>query len=61
MQRVGGIYFFGAYPIWVRFFISMHYPTNQLMDFDQACIDTLLGGGEELMSKNMVSVRYLLN
>ena len=30
-------------------FISMHYLLNQLRDFDQTCIDTLLGGGEELI------------
>ena len=30
-------------------FISVHYLLNQLMDFDQTCIDTLLGGGEELI------------
>ena len=36
----GGDIFFGAYPICVRFFISMHYLPNLLMDFDQACIDT---------------------
>ena len=33
----------------VRFFISMHYLLNQLMYFDQNCIDTLFGGGEELI------------
>ena len=36
----------GADPIGVRigvcFFVSMHYLLNQLMDFDQTCIDTLL-------------------
>ena len=26
-------------------FISVHYLLNRLMDFDQTCIDTLLGGG----------------
>ena len=44
---------FGADPIGVsigvRFFVSMHYLLNQLMDFDQTCIDTLLGGEEELI------------
>ena len=27
----------------VRFFVSVHYLLNQLMDFDQTCIYTLLG------------------
>ena len=30
-------------------FISVHYLLNKWMDFDQTCIDTLLGGGEELI------------
>ena len=30
-------------------FISMHHLLNQLMDFYQTCIDTLLGGVEELI------------
>ena len=30
-------------------FISVHLLMNQLMDFDQICIDSLLGGGEELI------------
>ena len=44
----GGYIVFGADPVGVgvRFFISMHYLLNQLMDFDPTCIDTLLGGGE---------------
>ena len=29
-------------------FISVHYPLNQLIDFDQTYIDTLLGEGEDL-------------
>ena len=33
----------------VSAFISVHYLLNQLMDFDQTCIDTLLGKGEELI------------
>ena len=33
----------------IRFFISVHYLLNQWMDFDQTCIDTLLGGGEEMI------------
>ena len=32
----------------VSTFISMHYLLNQLMDFHQSCIDTLVGEGEEL-------------
>ena len=39
----------GADPIVICFFVSMHYFLNQLMDFDQTCIDRLLGGGEELI------------
>ena len=30
-------------------FISVHYLLNQLMDFDQTCIDTLFGNGKELI------------
>ena len=30
-------------------FVSVHYLLNQLMDFDQTCIVTLMGGGEELI------------
>ena len=30
-------------------FISVHYCLNQLTDFDQTGIDTLLRGGEELV------------
>ena len=33
----------------IRFFISVHYLLNQWMDFEQTCIDTLLGGGEEMI------------
>ena len=42
---------FGADPVGVgvRFFVSVHYLLNQLMDFDQTFIDTLLGGGEEFI------------
>ena len=29
--------------------VSLRYLLNQLIDFDQTCIDTLLGGGEELI------------
>ena len=30
-------------------FVSVHYILNQIMDFDQTCIDTLLGGVEDLI------------
>ena len=44
---------FGADPIGIgvglHFFISIHYLLNQLMDFDQTCIYTLVGGGKELI------------
>ena len=35
---------FGADPVGVRFFF-----TYQLIDFDQTCKDTVLGGGEKLI------------
>ena len=39
---------FGVNPVGVAidFFVSMHYLLNQLMDFDQTCIYTLLGEGK---------------
>ena len=42
---------FGADPVGVSilFFVSVHDLLTQLMDFDQTCIDSLLGGGEELI------------
>ena len=42
---------FGVDPVGVDVgsFISVHFLLNQLMDFDQTCIETLLGGGEELI------------
>ena len=42
----GGHNVFGADPggVGVHFF-SVHYLLNQSMDFDQTCMDTLLGGG----------------
>ena len=43
-----GYIVFGADPVGVRF-ISVHYLLNQLMDFGQTCIDTLLGEGGELI------------
>ena len=51
----GGYVVFGATPVGVgfgvgiRFFVSVHYLLNQWMDFDQTCIDTLLGEGKELI------------
>ena len=54
-RRVGGYIVFGADPVGVRVgvcehcFVCVHYPLNQLMDFNQTCIDTLLGRGEELI------------
>ena len=50
-RRVGGYIVFGADPVSVGicFFISMHDHLNYLMDLDQTCIDTLLGGGGELI------------
>ena len=43
------MYCFGADPVGVgvRFFVSVHYLLNQFIDFDQTCIYTLLGEGEE--------------
>ena len=49
-RRVGGYIVLGADPIgipvgvgvYVGFFVSVHYLLNQLMDFAQTCIDTLL-------------------
>ena len=43
----------GGYTVFVRIplastFVSVHYLLNQTSDFDQTCIDTLLGGGKEL-------------
>ena len=51
-----GIYCFWCGSCWrsgigahIHFIISMHYILNKLLDFDQNCIDTLFGGGEELI------------
>ena len=49
-----GIYCFGADPVCVGvgispLFVSVHYILIQIMDFDQTCIDTLLGGIEDLI------------
>ena len=52
---MGGYIVFGADPVGVSvgvsidFFVSVHYFLYQLMDFDQTCIYTLLGGGKELI------------
>ena len=44
-------YAFGVDPVGfgVHFFVSVLCLLNQLMDFDQTCIYTLLGGGGELI------------
>ena len=44
-RRVGRYIDFGADPVSVHFFVSVHYLLNLLMDFDQTCIYTLLGEG----------------
>ena len=52
-SRVGVDIVFGVDPVSLASaspFISMCYLLNQLMDFDQTCIDTLLGRGEELIN-----------
>ena len=53
VAEVGGYIVFRADPVGVsvgiRFFILVHYLLNQMMDFDQTCIDTLLGEGEQLI------------
>ena len=52
---VGGYIVFGADPISVgigvsvNLFVSVHYLLNQLMDFNQTCIYTLLGKREEMV------------
>ena len=33
----------------VSAFFHVHYLLNQLIDFDQTCKDTVLGGGEKLI------------
>ena len=40
---------FGADPVGVRLFFHLHYLLNRLIDFDQTCKDTVLGGGEKLI------------
>ena len=45
----------------------MHYLLNHMIDFDQTCIDALLGGGGRVdcqmsnFDQNRVFVRYLFN
>ena len=51
-RRKGGIYCFDRIPSALALasaFISVHYLLNQLMDFDQTCIDTLFGNGKEMI------------
>ena len=51
----GDTLFFGAYPVGagvgisVHFFIYLRYLLNQILDFDQICIYTMLGGEKELI------------
>ena len=44
----GGYIVFGVDPVSVRFHFSA-LSSEPVMDFDQTCIDTFLGGGEELI------------
>ena len=46
---VGGYIVFGVDPVGGHFLVFLHYLLNELMDFNQTCIDTLMGGGEELI------------
>ena len=46
-RKVGHAHTMGRQPVDVRFFVYVHSLLNQLMDFDQTCKDTLLGGWEE--------------
>ena len=47
----GGYIVFGEDPagVSVYFFVSVHYLLNQLMDFNQTCLYTLLEEGKELI------------
>ena len=47
--KVGEYIVFGADPVGVRFFFSLHYLLNQFIDFDQTCKDTLFRGGKEFI------------
>ena len=44
----GNIFFWVQIPS-VSDFFHLHYLLNQLIDFDQTCKDTVLGGGEKLI------------
>ena len=54
-RRVGGYIVFGADPVGVHFFVSMHYLLNLSMDFDQTYIYTLLGGGGDEVTLTLSS------
>ena len=45
----GNILFLVQIPSVSAFFFHLHYLLNQLIDFDQTCKDTELGGGEKLI------------
>ena len=45
----GNILFLVQIPSVSAFFLHLHYLLNQLIDFDQTCKDTVLGGGEKLI------------
>ena len=44
-----GNIFFGCRSRLCPLFFHLHYILNQLIDFDQTCKDTVLGGGEKLI------------
>ena len=48
-MRMGGYNVFGADPVGVR--VGFHFSalSSELLDFDQTCIDALMGEGEELI------------
>ena len=45
----GNILFLVQIPLVSAFFFHLHYLLNQLIDFDQTCKDTVLGGGDYLI------------
>ena len=48
-RRVGDILFLVRIALaYASAFISVHFLLNQLLDFNQTCIVTLLGGGKEV-------------
>ena len=47
-NREGGYILFLVRILLASTFVSVHYLLNLTSDFDQTCIDTLLGGGKEL-------------